>query len=173
MTTDRNQRLAALSAQRPPRMSVKRQATIGKILATGLTSTTVFGITAALGWSASSASGDTVDQVVFDQATGVITAYRNGQVVSSQQVTGSTVSPVAVAEPTPTPHFPSAAPSITPAPTSPAPAPSNTALAPAPASAPVTAPTTPSPVTIPITIPIAIPAPQPLPPSQASSSGSH
>ena len=164
MTTDHEQRVAALSARRTPRLTPKRQATIGKILATGLTSTTVFGITAALGWSASAASNDTADKVVFDQATGVITAYRNGQVVSSQQVAAPSAQ--LPSEPTtvssdPSGGFPAVAPPITAAP----------AIAPPSTSSPSTA----APVTSPtaITIPIAIPAPQPAPPPQASSAGSN
>lgn len=167
MTTDHEQRVAALSARRTPRLTPQRQATIGKILATGLTSTTVFGITAALGWSASVASNDTADKVVFDQATGVITAYRNGQVVSSQQV--ATPAARSTSEPTtvssdPSGGFPALAPPFTAAPV----------LAPPPTGAPSTV----APMTSPtaITIPVAIPAPQPAqpaPPPQASSSGSN
>ena len=95
MTTDatsQSERLAALKARRNAPAD-QRRATIGKILATGLTSTTVFGITAALGWSATSASNAkpadaaSSERLVLDLSTGQLIKYVNGVPVSSQQVT--------------------------------------------------------------------------------------
>jgi len=95
MTTDSNaqsDRIAALKARRNAPVD-QRRATIGKILATGLTSTTVFGITAALGWSATLASNEKPaeatgpEQLVLDLSTGRLIKYVNGVPVSSQQVT--------------------------------------------------------------------------------------
>ena len=199
MTTDRNERIAALAAKRSPRMTTKRQATIGKILATGLTSTTVFGITATLGWSASAASDDSADQVVFDQATGIITTYRNGQVLSSAQVAQPATTPGALAVTatapavTPPPSvalgFPPAAPAITPAPAPQSPGKAtNTETTVAPVASADSSTEIPvvtvtptaqvpvvvaAPIDIPIEIPVAIPAPRIAPPPpQGSSSGS-
>lgn len=93
MTTDpevRDERLARLQSRRTAPVD-QRRAVIGKILATGLTSTTVFGITAALGWSATQAADaptNTVapEQLVLDLSTGQLVKYVNGVAVSAQQV---------------------------------------------------------------------------------------
>lgn len=94
MTTEdlqQSERLAELRARRSAPVDNKRAA-IGKILAAGLTSTTVFGITAALGWSATSAAendpppSDQPEQLVLDLATGQLVKYVNGVAVSAQQV---------------------------------------------------------------------------------------
>lgn len=93
MTTDselRNERLARLQSRRTAPVD-QRRAVIGKILATGLTSTTVFGITAALGWSATQAAeapSNTApsEQLVLDLSTGQLVKYVNGVAVSAQQV---------------------------------------------------------------------------------------
>lgn len=94
MTTERDQqaeRLAQLKARRNAPVD-QRRAVLGKILATGLTSTTVFGITAALGWSATSAATDNAptdavaEQLVLDLASGQLVRYVDGVAVSAQQV---------------------------------------------------------------------------------------
>ncbi len=110
-SNDRAQRLADLRASRPsmatPSMNTpesasvdsthsssvataKRRATLGKILATGLTSTTVFGLTAALGFaSAQGSTGSDVvpqTQYILDVATGQLVTYTNGQPTAATQV---------------------------------------------------------------------------------------
>lgn len=98
-TVDRSDRLAELAKRRQSADDHKR-AVIGKIVATGLTSTTVFGITAALGWSAQNTEDATpvsnTEQLVLDLATGQLVTMQNGVPVSVQQVMpAATAAPVA------------------------------------------------------------------------------
>jgi hypothetical protein len=142
--------------------SSNRRATIGKILATGLTSTTVFALTAAIGWTASAQSDTEADQVVFDQVTGTITLFRNGVAIESRRVTDG-VGASAATIPATAQTIPSPTPSTLGAPTAGSVAPTDQSPAPAqPAS------------TEPIVIPLPIPAaPVVAPAPQGSSSGSH
>ena len=188
MTTERDQqaeRLAQLKARRNTPVD-QRRAVLGKILATGLTSTTVFGITAALGWSATSAATDNApsdavaEQLVLDLASGQLVRYVDGVAVSAQQV----ANPGQLIAATSTPSAPVSNLLASPAPTLPAnwapTAPSTNATAIEPSSSPSSA-TTPtsteepsttaveSPVTVApqlVSIPVAVP-----PPSGSRSSG--
>jgi hypothetical protein len=121
-SNDRAQRLADLRASRPsmatPSMNTpksvavdsthsssvataKRRATLGKIFATGLTSTTVFGLTAALGFASAQGStgSDVVPQIqyILDVATGQLVTYTNGQPTAATQVMSPAVAGQAVA----------------------------------------------------------------------------
>jgi hypothetical protein len=181
MTTDLDQnadRLARLNARRSAPSDQKR-AVIGKILAAGLTSTTVFGITAALGWSATSAADNGQPaqagnvQLVLDLATGQLIKYVDGVAVSAQQVVApgqlpSTMNAQTATAPAmlsaPTPTLPA---NWTPPPTSDDKIPQNSTVAAAPQVTidPQTEPTT-AVVESPIlstpeivTIPIALPQP--------------
>lgn len=185
MTTDGSQqaeRLASLTARRSAPTD-QRRAVIGKILATGLTSTTVFGITAALGWSATSAATNAdstapvTEQMVLDLSTGQLVKYVNGVAVSVQQVTdpsqylasaGSTESGAASTAPLPNIELPANWNPSTPTSGSS----TNVAKVSAPVAVDQTAPTAPveqAPITVAdttppatteiVTIPVALPPP--------------
>lgn len=189
---DHSDRLAELARRRQSSTDHKR-AVIGKIVATGLTSTTVFGVTAALGLSARAENPTpttpNTEQLVLDLATGRLITIQNGVPVSAQQVmapgsadqtvtasaAGATAgTPTDSAAPlgAPLPSISSAkgvnAPATL-APQSPAPTPSTdvvVALAPPPTEAPTERLEVPIPVAVPV-------APSPIQvPSQGSSSGS-
>ena len=105
-SSDRSQRLAELRASRPSMnipesapidstrsssaATAKRRATLGKIFATGLTSTTIFGLTAALGFaSAQGSAGENIvpqTQYVLDMTTGQLVTYVNGIPTTATQV---------------------------------------------------------------------------------------
>lgn len=81
--------------------SLKRRATLGKIFATGFTSTTVFGLTAALGLSSNQGSSEpsvvAPTQYVLDVTTGQLVTYTNGQPTAVTQVMGAAASGQTVA----------------------------------------------------------------------------
>ena len=85
----RDERLHHLNDRRSSG-SDNRRAAMGRILTAGLASTSVFGLTAALGWSGATAGQSTTstptEQLILDLSTGQLTRYVNGTAVSIEAV---------------------------------------------------------------------------------------